>query len=748
MKWAVHFLFLLTALLLALVINTSLPIYGKEEAEDVLDLTLEDLLNEDIPSEEEVMEKVIRIPENIVVITRQEIETFGCQSLEELLSGIPGFFPFDRGSVNGMQLGVRGASSGTDSVMILINGVPQSEGYGNTTVIDLLNVPIESIDRLEVTRGPPVSVRYGPGAFAAVINIITTDVESDYRKNMVTGSYRVPGNSLPGYRAVAKVSGKENKLSFSFNAGISKNHGPIANYSDLLKVTNGMVNPSLLEPLPPDSFLEMAGLDAGASTKGQLDKNKKYFNVSGRFKSFHFDISLKNTKKGILFKLPGNRDSFDGNYSNMSSATAYMRYRKSLSKKIIYGFYFYYNRSSFQSNYYVNPQLLAGSQAREPGDFFGSEKILASYYETGLELVYIANKKTNLFWGAVHRGTTESSNEIDIPSLHDRFTGNTLIEGVMSGHTGNTSALYFQADYRHSEKLRFLLGFRLEYSWKLNSLISINRGNEERMEGMNVFSGSYHQKPFDFVPRAAVLYSINSKNSLRLFYGESIKRPGPGALALDNAAIASGSKESALVPAKIRGLELHLNSVISKKISMDFTLFYNRFENPLRSYGQVFPGCSYWPLQMNSGTGSAAGTEFILKSKPMKNLFFDFCAGFQGHSSTAPLKDAYNGNGMPYAPNILLYGKFAYKFKKATLGFRGRFVGASGDIKNYLLLSGSLRLKVKSKNRILSDSFFIIDIYNIFAAKILYPPSGDVPWAGNGIPGMGRRVSVSFGKKF
>ena len=83
----------------------------------------------------------------------------------------------------------------------------------------------------------------------------------------------------------ARAAGQEGDFQYSFNGS----------YFD----TEGLDAP--LEDIAGPAF-------AGATTKGQLENTEKYFNFSGKFKSFYFDASYAEVLKESYFLLPPTTD--------------------------------------------------------------------------------------------------------------------------------------------------------------------------------------------------------------------------------------------------------------------------------------------------------------------------------------------------------------------------------------------------------------------------------------------------------
>ena len=113
----------------------------------------------------------------MTILNREEIARYGWITFEELLRNVPGFYLLD--NTEDRFIGTRGAVGG--GVQFLVNGIAQHPSLQKTltgTEIARLDIPVESIDRIEIIRGP-MSVIYGNNAFQGVINIVTNEIEQN-----------------------------------------------------------------------------------------------------------------------------------------------------------------------------------------------------------------------------------------------------------------------------------------------------------------------------------------------------------------------------------------------------------------------------------------------------------------------------------------------------------------------------------------------------------------------------------------
>lgn len=103
-------------------------------------------------------------------LTRKDIEKLPVQSLNELLSYLPGVDIRNRG-IKGSQADISLRGSTFEQVLVMINGIKINDPQTGHHSLNI-PVPLESIERIEVLKGPG-SRRYGQNSLAGAINIIT-----------------------------------------------------------------------------------------------------------------------------------------------------------------------------------------------------------------------------------------------------------------------------------------------------------------------------------------------------------------------------------------------------------------------------------------------------------------------------------------------------------------------------------------------------------------------------------------------
>ncbi|ALR30244.1 TonB-dependent receptor [Chryseobacterium sp. IHB B 17019] len=192
----------------------------------------------------EIQGKLISIPykianQNIMVITREEIQNSPAKSIDEILQQIPGMDIRRRGA-NGVQsdLGFRGSSF--EQVLLLLNGIRMNDSQ---TGHNSMNLPIdlEDVERIEVIKGPGAR-RFGQNAFAGVINIITkTHIGKRVKISAEGGDYESYGFGMNAQLGNEKFS---NSLQANTNSSQGYMHNTdyeIRNifYQSKLNIKNG-----------------------------------------------------------------------------------------------------------------------------------------------------------------------------------------------------------------------------------------------------------------------------------------------------------------------------------------------------------------------------------------------------------------------------------------------------------------------------------------------------------------------------
>jgi iron complex outermembrane receptor protein len=116
---------------------------------------------------------VSKAPSVATVITAADIKATGATDLSEVLEAVPGLHVSRNGFLWQPIYAIRGiATQFNPEVLVLLNGVPTTNGFYGNRGEQIGGFPLEHVSRIEVIRGPG-SALYGAEAVSGVINIIT-----------------------------------------------------------------------------------------------------------------------------------------------------------------------------------------------------------------------------------------------------------------------------------------------------------------------------------------------------------------------------------------------------------------------------------------------------------------------------------------------------------------------------------------------------------------------------------------------
>jgi iron complex outermembrane recepter protein len=174
--------------------STALPAWPQQKAADLTAQSLEDLMNIEVTSVSKTQETLSHTAAAVFVISPEDISRSGATSIPDLLRAVPGM---DVSQINGntWAISVRGFNARfSNDLLVLVDGRPvYTETFGGV-YWDVLDLPLENVERIEVIRGPGGSV-WGANAVNGVVNIITKKASESHGGLVVAGG----GNTDQGF---------------------------------------------------------------------------------------------------------------------------------------------------------------------------------------------------------------------------------------------------------------------------------------------------------------------------------------------------------------------------------------------------------------------------------------------------------------------------------------------------------------------------------------------------------------------
>jgi iron complex outermembrane receptor protein len=172
------------------------------DSPDLTQKSLEDLMNIQVTSVSRKEQKTSQAAAAIFVISQEDISRSGALNIPDLLRMVPGVDVAQIDASN-WAISVRGFNGQfSNKLLVLVDGRTVYSPMFAGVFWNAQNVPLDSIERIEIIRGPGAAI-WGSNAVDGVINIITRSAEHT-QGGWVSGS---AGNAATGPAAIS-YSGK------------------------------------------------------------------------------------------------------------------------------------------------------------------------------------------------------------------------------------------------------------------------------------------------------------------------------------------------------------------------------------------------------------------------------------------------------------------------------------------------------------------------------------------------------------
>lgn len=666
-------------------------------------MDLHQLLKAEMTTAGKKREKVSDIPASIVLLTREDIETAGYQTLSEILESIPGLYATDDYTLQ--NIGVRGFWSTTPNrhLIMLVNNIPILEGFTSSYPLVNIIVPVEAINRIEVVRGP-MSVVYGNGAFYGVINIFTNQMEEE-PLNMFTASY---GSEKTG-KIFARFSGQSDDSHYTLNGSYFQ--------------TDGLNVP--LENIGGPAF-------TGFTTEKQLERSEKYFNFSGTFKDFSFATSYAENRSELMFSLPSYSEGSIAIYRDTRLNLEYKKtFSDTFSLKAKLGYFL--TRMNYDYDWMFE-------------DFYGVQQNEASGFSAGLNLFIQPSPNLDITVGVDYLRIHEAINSLNIPL----YSLNLLHHCLADGEAIVNQSIFAQLTYSFSDKLKIVAGAMVEQTpeYMLEQRIGdFGTGTDDRIQA------TVSQKEAVFVPRLALLYSLNEQNVLKLLYGKAFNRPS----FFHNLDLLFTPELPPLEPETIQTFELNYIGHLSPNFTLSLSVFRNILDKLI--YRTWVPSVgTVDTYHRNVGEMATFGVELTLQSEPLDNLRLELSGTYQDTKDKRP---GFENMEVAYSPKLLGYFKASYFFNNnISLAVNANYVdemepyydvtlpvpGRLGEkVDGYFLVGANLRIR----NLFGTGMFLNFRCSNLLDEEVRYPAtSNNYYFASKGTIGKGRSFLLTIGWKF
>jgi outer membrane receptor protein involved in Fe transport len=549
---------------------------------------------------------------------------------------------------------------------------------------------------------------YGTGAFFGAINIFTNKTDSKNRINFVSAS----AGSEKTKKIFVRAADRGDDYQYTFNGSFFDTYG-------------------INKPL--DKMGPYQG-----TTGGLLENNEKYFNFSGTFKGFSIDASYSQSDKEVEVVLPS---VSDGTLIVWKAFRFNFGYEYEFSDKVKLNARvgYFLDHWDFDYDFVFN-------------NFYGRQTNGSSGFRTELNLFLKPVKKLNVTVGLNYNNVPDILQAYTLPA----FGLNLISNKLAKGKSLVTQSIFTQADLVISNKAKIVAGFRLDQM----PAYTLEREIGDFNTGVSTIQrATYSYKKVEFIPRFAVIYSIDRRNYIKFLYGKAINQPS----FFQNLDLLIPSPKP-LEPENIQTFEVNYTGNLTMEFSMSFSLFRNILDKLIyRTFSVDIDTGTYVSYQANVGKMTTNGVELTARYYLAKQFQMEIGGSYQDTKDKRP---GYEDIAPGYSPKFLGYIKAYYYFNEnMTLALTGNYVGKMesywdstlqnpdktfgrriGDpVKGYFLLGGNLRV-----NSLFGTGLFVnLRGSNLLNREVRYPAtSNNSNFASKGTIGRGISFLFTIGYKF
>lgn len=645
-------------------------------------------------------QSVYEIPASTVIISREEIERNGYMTLNEILESVPGFYTIDHRSESDVTLGVRGFWAPFNrNVLIQVNGVSMLSERQNDFPLNKINVAVESIERVEIVRGP-LSLIYGAGAFFGVINIITLDPTGEEESGQVSSGWGDFNNFTQHFRYSLHKDG----LLMSLNASNFMRDGFNQRWDDMISPAKYEFYDTTYSVTAPYDTITADQYRGKIIGGDRYSKKHQAVNFAMRYNKFTANLNYARSNFGFSFLHPGpqDRNDYRSNTINVQFGYAGEITRRDSSKQKSY--------TPFSYEIKVGHMF---SLVDATYKYF-----LPESYTPGQDRVATLRTEVNSLWTIFNNEKAKRSlllssgiaytNNYENHSIYNaaEFGLRNWYIGLTPGNSLQTSAFYSQFDAKFGD-LQLVAGGRLEQQGAYNMLSQYNVDYQfsvpwdssfpNPQQDTNIFiphqmvAGQNDQNDrLNFIPRLAVLYKFadhdSSAHYLRAMYSQALKQSSVVDNANDILSV-NPNNPIYLLPENIQTFEVGytFNYEIEdfqrkerKALMVNVNAFRNELRNLVTRRAEIING-KYIATSRNGDQLSTNGIELITngsytlpRSKNQRTLSFLV----NGNMTLQKTTDrASTENAVAFSPNLLAGFNIGFMIREGRKPRKGPRIG-------------------------------------------------------------------------
>ncbi|MBN2089808.1 TonB-dependent receptor [candidate division KSB1 bacterium] len=539
-------------------------------------------------------QRIEESPSTISVITSEEIENSGSQTLFELLQRVPGMNSRHLGMYDYLDIRSSTVDGRNARVLILVNGVPwHSPGTGAVEEVSKA-FPLINVDRIEIIRGPGSSL-YGTHALNGVINIITRKAGSfsGIFAEVNSGSFNQMELKLTGGKQIKDLGFLLNFRGISTKGAQNYTNNPTGNYVNVHQPGLELGNGSLITSGNPNDNMDLRGFHVSGEAKYKnltlftgFDKDDHGDYGSDVYQVFNF--AVKNPDPGpplaVSIINTGARDHSRIKNQTIFGDLKYIVPISATSNLQLRTFYFQLNQTITLLNQIYAPSWVAFPPTGMPDKIVYAEDNVEYLFDASLRLAEAQLnlqpfENDKLVTGLEFRtNTTKSNSYIDKDKTYSH----------------NLFAFYIENELKAADKFVFVLGGRYDKNFEYDGVFS---------------------------PRVSFLTKLNSHLTTRASHGWAFRAPEFSNLyaEVDLGLFMIKSNEQ-LKPERIKTTELAVD-YRSSRFALSVIGFHSMQRDLIaHRSGDSYTGMMPDFIQLNIGSVDAIGAEIDLKGNISNSL--------------------------------------------------------------------------------------------------------------------------------
>ncbi len=657
-------------------------------------------------------QKVTQAPATVTVITSQEWQARGAQTLSEVLNWVPGFHVSEPSvEFKHKKFYLRGLSGqGSSQIKLLVDGEPLEQSQDNGIFWGFV-LPLTSFQRIEVIKGPG-SVVYGADAFGGIVNLVS------YSKDEVEPVFGGRLGSFDSYDFFGRGSFSYlySYFQWSFDYSESKDDHHRVIDADL-----------------QSTFDSIFGTDASLAP-GTYDEHYKVFTGLLKWQKDELSIDMmtwRNFDYGVAAGIAQALDPKGSGAYHFNHLKAQYDLSELATGSLVATLSYKQQKSNNFLNIFPPGTLLPiGADGnlnfiqpvgivQFPDGLIGTPSPRGKTMTGRLTHVLNLSDQHLLRWelGYEHQSFKTTERKNFGPSV---ITGQELIvDGTLTTVTG-TDFIYLPNVSRHFHYLS------VQDEWHASEQLQFNLGL--RYDRYSDFGTSVN-------PRLGVIWQLSKEIAMKFFAGTAFKSPAVTQLHAKNNPVALGNKS--LQPETVDTLETGVN--LDYALSDNATVTINAFSYHAKdlidfTLEEQLQG----NVAKNIGEQKGKGLEAIVKWKPKQAVTLDLSYSYL--SAKDHNKDRISGIANHMLTSSIHWAideHWQWNVSAKWLDERARAV--SDNRKN---LPGYTLVNSKLEYRHFVDSFNIaLVVNNLFDIEGDEPSNGSVP---GDYPIPGRKLLLEF----